>query len=98
MVIDCSSNVDNLIPGHINLWTGNPKSGYYLSSAAILAGCLTLVLVDVHKRRIRKRKKVRARLKHSKSTASTATSATTATFQVIKPGFLGLTGKFRGRS
>ena len=40
-------------------------------------------LVDIHKKQLRKRR----RLRHSKSTSSTATAATTATFQSSSSGF-----------
>ena len=52
--------------GYMNLWSGNPKSGYYLSVASLVAGCLSLTLVDLHKRRIRRRRKNRARSVPSK--------------------------------
>ena len=48
-----------------------------------MLGCAALSLVDIHKKRIRKKR----RLRHSRSTTSTATSATTTTFHSSSSGF-----------
>ena len=52
------------------------KAGFYFSALCVLASAISLVLVDVHKRSIRRRKK--GRLCHTKSTMSTATNSTFA--------------------
>ena len=52
------------------------KAGFYLSAICVLASAISLVLVDLHKRSIRRRKK--GRLCHTKSTMSTATNSTFA--------------------
>ncbi len=49
------------------------KYGFYLSASLVLLGGVSLVLVDLHKRRIRHRKK--RQLEHSRSIQSTTTFA-----------------------
>ena len=57
---------------YINQSQSDPKVGFYLSAAVVLLGSLSLGLVDVHKRRLRRRKHL---LQHSRSILSTSTMA-----------------------
>ena len=69
--------------GYINNAYSSDKAGYYFSAICVLLGCICLSLVDIHKKQLRKKR----RLRHSRSTTSTATSATTTTFQSSSSGF-----------
>ena len=54
----------------------NSNLGYYFSASIVVIGGMLLSCVDVHKKRLRKKR----RLRQCKSTASTATAATSTTF------------------
>lgn len=54
----------------------NVNLGYHFSGTFVVLGGLVLSFVDVHKKRLRKKR----RLRQCKSTASTATAATSTTF------------------
>ena len=54
----------------------NSNLGHYFSASIVVIGGLLLSCVDVHKKRLRKKR----RLRQCKSTASTATAATSTTF------------------
>ena len=69
--------------GYISSSYNSEKAGYYFSAICVLLGCITLSLVDIHKKQLRKKR----RLRHSRSTTSTATSATTTTFHSSSSGF-----------
>ena len=71
------------ILGYISNSYNSEKAGYYFSAICVFLGCLTLSLVDIHKKQLRKKR----RLRHSRSTASTCTSATTTTFRSSSSGF-----------
>ena len=60
--VQCSQALPNLlgIPlvGYINLGT-NGRAGYYLCAISVLLGSLTLCLIDLHKKNLRKKRRLR---------------------------------------
>ena len=60
--VQCSQAIPNglgiPIAGYINVGFGN-KAGYYFSATCVLLGSVTLFLIDIHKRRLRKKHRKR---------------------------------------